>query len=273
MRVGLRPPGWKGKLWAVSRGIEAVETSPEYFLLTDADIEHVSPDLLSSLLAQAERGFDLVSVMVQLRCETLAEQLLIPAFVFFFFMLYPPGTAAAAGGCILVRRATLESIGGIASIRNALIDDCALASRVSAHGGRVWLGISNLPIRSIRPYGGISGIRMMIARSAFAQLRHSTLLLIGTVAGLLLTYLAPPVLAFSGSSLGLAAWTLSAVLYAPTVRLYRAPLWTAFCLPLIAMFYLVATVESAIRYWTGRGGLWKGRVQDSHFSERERGDH
>jgi len=279
VRVTPRPPGWKGKLWAVASGIAADTTNPEYFLLTDADIEHVSPELLPALLAQAERGFDLVSVMVQLRCESLAEHLLIPSFVFFFFKLYPPqwvamppgtggqGIAAAAGGCMLIRRETLTRIGGIASIRDALIDDCTLAARVRYSGGRVWMGISELPIRSIRPYEGISGIRAMIARSAFAQLRHSTLLLIGTIAGMLLTYVAPPVLLFSGdgiaTALGLAAWLMSAILYAPTVRLYRAPLWTAACLPAIAIFYLIATIESAIRYWTGRGGLWKGRIQDA----------
>jgi hopene-associated glycosyltransferase HpnB len=274
VRVARRPPGWKGKVWALSRGIDAEKTNPEFLLLTDADIEHTSPDVLSALLAKAERGFDLVTVMVQLRCESLAEQLLIPAFVFFFFMLYPPrrviagkGSAAAAGGCMLIRRDTLERIGGIACIRDALIDDCGLAACVKAHGGRVWMGISDLPIRSVRPYGGVSGIRAMIARSAFAQLRHSILLLAGTVAAMLLTYIAPPMLLLSGdklaASLGLCAWIISAVLYIPTVRLYRAPLWTAFCLPAIAMFYLIATVESAIRYWSGRGGLWKGRVQDA----------
>ena len=247
---------------------------PNFCWPTDADIEHTSPDLLSALLAKAESGFDLVTVMVQLRCESLAEQLLIPAFVFFFFMLYPPrwvvagkGSAAAAGGCMLIRRDTLERIGGIACIRDALIDDCGLAACVKAHGGRVWMGISDLPIRSVRPYGGVSGIRAMIARSAFAQLRHSKLLLAGTVAAMLLTYIAPPVLLLSGDKLtallGLIAWIISAVLYVPTVRLYQAPLWTAFCLPAIAVFYLIATVESAIRYWTGRGGLWKGRVQDA----------
>jgi hopene-associated glycosyltransferase HpnB len=274
VRVAPRPSGWKGKVWALSRGIDAEKTNPEFLLLTDADIEHTSPDLLSALLAKAENGFDLVTVMVQLRCESRAEQLLIPAFVFFFFMLYPPrwviagnGSAAAAGGCMLIRRGTLERIGGIACIRDALIDDCGLAACVKAHGGRVWMGISDLPIRSVRPYGGVSGIRAMIARSAFAQLRHSALLLVGTVAAMLLTYIAPPVLLLSGDklagSLGLIAWIISAVLYIPTVRLYRAPLWTAFCLPAIAIFYLIATVESAIRYWTGRGGLWKGRVQDA----------
>jgi hopene-associated glycosyltransferase HpnB len=269
-----RPAGWKGKLWALASGIAADNTGPEYFLLTDADIEHVSPDLVLSLLAQAERGFDLVSVMVQLRCESIAEQLLIPAFVFFFFKLYPPrwvgsgkGSAAAAGGCMLIRREMLTRIGGIAAIRDALIDDCALAARVRAGGGRVWMGISELPVRSIRPYGGVAGIRAMIARSAFAQLRHSSLLLAGTVAGMLLTYIAPPALLFSGDTssalMGAVAWLLSAILYAPTVKLYRAPLRTAFCLPLIAIFYLIATIESAIRYWAGRGGYWKGRAQDA----------
>jgi hopene-associated glycosyltransferase HpnB len=274
VRVGPRPPNWMGKLWAMASGIAADNDNPEYFLLTDADIEHVSPDLVNGLLAKAERGSDLVSVMVQLRCESVAEQLLIPAFVFFFFKLYPPawvssgkGNAAAAGGCMLIRREMLTRIGGIASISGALIDDCALAARVKSRGGRVWMGISDLPVRSIRPYGGVAGIRAMIARSAFAQLRHSALLLVGTIAGMLLTYIAPPVLLFSGdrpaAAFGLASWLLSAILYVPTVRLYRAPLWTAAGLPLIAAFYLIATVESAIRCWTGRGGLWKGRVQDN----------
>jgi hopene-associated glycosyltransferase HpnB len=273
VRVAPRPPGWKGKLWAVLSGIQADTSAPDYYLLTDADIEHSSPDLLPSLLAQAARGFDLASIMVQLRCESLGEQLLIPAFVFFFFMLYPPGwiasgkgSAAAAGGCILISREMLERIGGIASIRNALIDDCALAVRVRASGGRVWLGISDLPIRSVRGYGGFSGIRAMIARSAFAQLNHSTLLLLGTVIGMLLIYVAPPLLWLSGdplaAALGLAAWLISAIIYLPSVRLYRAPLWTAFALPAIAIFYLVATVESAFRYWSGKGGQWKGRIQD-----------
>ncbi len=272
-----RPPGWKGKLWAVASGIEADKTNPEFYLLTDADIEHVSPELVPSLLAQAERGFDLVSVMVQLQCESIGEQLLIPAFVFFFFKLYPPrwvntgkGSAAAAGGCMLIRREMLTRIGGIASIRDALIDDCTLAARVKSCGGRVWLGISELPIRSIRPYGGVSGIRAMISRSAFAQLRHSSLLLLGTVAGMFFTYLASPILLVAHSAqpdltrtVGFFTWLIGAALYIPTVRLYRAPVWTAFCLPLIGLFYLVATVESAVRYWTGRGGRWKGRIQDA----------
>ena len=266
VRVQPRPAGWKGKLWAVASALKQDESFPEFFLLTDADIEYVSADVVSALIRQGESGFDLVSVMVRLHCATAAEQMLIPAFVFFFFKLYPPGAPAAAGGCMLIRREMLERIGGMESIHDALIDDCALAARVAACGGKVWLGVSDLEIRSIRPYGGVAGIRAMIARSAFAQLRHSASLLVGTCVGMLLTYVAPVALLFSGNRLaaccGAAAWLLSATLFWPTVRWYRAPLWVAFCLPLIALFYMIATIESAIDYWTGKGGQWKGRVQD-----------
>jgi hopene-associated glycosyltransferase HpnB len=267
VKVGLRPAEWKGKLWALSEGIGHANRSADYLLLTDADIEYQSPDILAALVAHAEIGFDLVSVMVRLRCESMAEKLLIPAFVFFFFMLYPPGTPAAAGGCVLIRRETLERIGGIGSIRTALIDDCALARKVADAGGRVWLGVSDLPVRSFREYGRAADIRAMIARSAFAQLRHSVLLLAGTIVAMALTYVMPVALLFSGDAapvaLGACAWVLSAVLFMPSVREYGAPLWTVICLPGIALFYLYATVESAVQYWKGQGGMWKGRVQDS----------
>jgi hopene-associated glycosyltransferase HpnB len=274
VRAEPRPPGWKGKLWAVASGLRAETGRPDFFLLTDADIEYAASGAIQALLDQANRGFDLVSVMVRLRCESTAEKFLIPAFVFFFFMLYPPrwvacgsGAAAAAGGCMLIRRDMLERMGGVESIRDALIDDCALAQLVRAAGGRVWLGVSDLQIRSIRVYGEASDIRAMISRSAFAQLRHSGLLLIGTVAGMSITYLAPVVLLFAPGRLarvlGAAAWITGAALFLPTVRMYRAPRWTVFVLPAIASFYLAATVESALLYWSGRGGAWKGRLQDS----------
>ena len=201
---------------------------------------------------------------------------MIPAFVYFFFKLYPPAwvasngrTAAAAGGCMLIRREILERIGGIESIRSALIDDCALAQRVKRAGGRVWLGTSprELDIRSIREYGHASDVRAMIARSAFAQLHHSALVLAGTVAGMAVIYIVPVLALFTGNTpailLGAAAWALSAAIFIPVVREYRVSLSTTLCLPAIALFYTAATIESALRYWSGRGGEWKGRVQDA----------
>jgi hopene-associated glycosyltransferase HpnB len=274
VRVAPLPAGWKGKLWAVASGVEAVGDGEDYLLLTDADIEFVSPDVVRGLLALAAEGYELVSLMVRLRCESAAEKFLIPAFVFFFFMLYPPsrvgsgkGLAAAAGGCMLIRRTMLERVGGVGAIRNSLIDDCALAAAVRSAGGRVWLGTAGEDeVVSIRDYGTAAEIRAMISRSAFAQLRHSVWLLAGTVVGLTVTYLLPVALVFSGdrvsAGLGLLGWLISAAIFAPVVRLYSAPMWTVFCLPAIAGFYLVATVESALNYWRGKGGMWKGRVQD-----------
>ncbi len=254
------PPGWTGKLWAASQGIEqASKDLPDYFLLTDADIEH-SPDNLSQLVARAEQGgFDMVSLMVKLRCESLAERALIPAFVFFFFKLYPPGpdTRGAAGGCILIRRTALERIGGIARIRGEMIDDCALAREVKNSGGKLWLGVTQTT-RSIRPYPHWSDVEHMIARTAFTQLGYSFWMLLGAVAGMVVTYLLPPVMLFVGLPFG--AYALMVVSYVPILRFYGQSLLWAPLLPLIALFYTCATVHSAILYWSGKGGQWKGRV-------------
>ncbi len=268
-------PGWSGKLWAVQQGIElARETAPDFFLLTDADIEH-APDSLSSLVAIAQGGpYDLVSYMVKLFCETPAEKLLIPAFVYFFFKLYPPAwtanpskaIAGAAGGCILIRPSALAQAGGIEAIRHEVIDDCALAARVKRSGGRLWLGAS-ATTRSIRPYGSFSEIGRMISRSAFNQLHHSVWLLVLSMVGMAVTYLLPPALVLFShralpAALGAAAWLMMALSYVPVLRLYRLnPLW-ALALPLAAVFYVGATFHSAWKYWTGQGGKWKGRIQD-----------
>jgi hopene-associated glycosyltransferase HpnB len=263
------PEGWTGKLWAVSQGIAQAETlSPDYLLLTDADIVH-PPEALEKLVAQAEQGgYDLVSWMVALHCESPAERALVPAFVFFFLLLYPPAwirnprlrTAGAAGGCLLIRRQTLERIGGIPRIRGELIDDCALARAVKDAGGRVWLGLSS-ESRSIRQYRSFGEFGRMISRTAFTQLRYSPLLLLATLAGLALTFFAPPVAAIHGSAAGLVAWALMSLMYGPALRIYRRSLLWAPLLPLVAAFYAGATIHSAWKWRQGAGGMWKGRAQ------------
>ncbi|HEY0206831.1 MAG TPA: glycosyltransferase [Acetobacteraceae bacterium] len=263
-----RPPGWSGKLWAVAQGVGAA--SAGLLLLTDADIVH-DPAHVRTLVAKAERDrLDLVSEMVELRCRSLAERALVPAFVFFFQMLYPfarvndpmDATAAAAGGTMLLRRRALDRIGGIAAVRGALIDDVALAAAVK-RGGRVWLGHSALA-RSLRPYPGAADIWRMVARTAYVQLRHSPAVLAGTVAGLALVWLAPPALALfgHGAARGMAAlaWAGSAASYLPTLRRFRqSPAW-ALALPGIACFYLAATLGSAWDHHRGRGAVWKQRA-------------
>jgi hopene-associated glycosyltransferase HpnB len=267
------PAGWTGKLWAVTQGVaraEASGTPPDYLLLTDADIEY-APDVLRSLVRRAEAGgLALVSLMAKLRCRSLAERALVPAFIFFFQMLYPfrwvnrrgTRTAAAAGGCMLVQRAALARAGGIGSIRHALIDDCALAARLKGQGP-IWLGLTER-VQSLRAYPAFADIRRMVARSAYAQLRFSPWLLAATIAALALAYLAAPLIALAGSGLArwtaVATWMLMAFAFWPTLRFYGLrPLWAP-ALPAIAVVYLGFTIDSAVQHARGRGGLWKGRV-------------
>ncbi len=267
------PQGWTGKLWALNEGISATSgKAPDFFWFTDADIMH-APDTLRRLASPAETEcLDLASLMVLLQAKTFPERLLIPPFLYFFLMLYPPRwiadpqkqNAGAAGGCILLRRAALESIGGLASIRNEVIDDCALARAVKKTGGKIWMGVTRESV-SLREYKTFAEIRDLIARTAFTQLRYSSLLLVAMLLGLFVTYWLPWILFFAGEDpawlLGSTAASLMTVTFLFTVKFYnRSAIW-ALTLPFAAAFYGYATFLSAVRYWLGGGAQWKGRAQ------------
>ncbi|MFJ5841538.1 glycosyltransferase [Streptomyces shenzhenensis] len=273
---GEPPAGWTGKLWAVRHGISLARArDPEYLLLTDADIAH-APDSLRHLVAAARTGgFDVVSQMARLRVDSVWERLVVPAFVYFFAQLYPfrrigrrgARTAAAAGGCVLLRAETAERARIPDAIRHAVIDDVALARAVKGGGGHIWLGLAER-VDSVRPYPRLHDLWRMVSRSAYAQLRHNPLLLTGTVAGLALVYLVPPVALVVGAATsgtaaavtGALAWLVMTGTYVPMLRYYRQPLWLAPLLPFTAFLYLLMTVDSAVQHYRGRGAAWKGRT-------------
>ncbi|MFK4111183.1 glycosyltransferase [Streptomyces sp. NPDC002176] len=273
---GEPPEGWTGKLWAVRHGIALARArDPEYLLLTDADIAH-APDSLRSLVAAARTGdFDLVSQMARLRAESPWERLVVPAFVYFFAQLYPfrwigrrgARTTAAAGGCVLLRTDMAARARIPDAVRHAVIDDVAVARAVRASGGHLWLGLADR-VDSVRPYPGLGELWRMVSRSAYAQLRHSPPLLLGTVVGLALVYLVPPAAVVVGTAmgdtptwvLGSVAWAVMVVTYMPMLRYYRQPLWLAPLLPFTAFLYLLMTLDSAVQHYRGRGAAWKGRT-------------
>lgn len=268
---GTAPPaGWSGKLWALEQGRRQVRR--RLILLLDADIE-LRLGMVAALRAKLRRDrLQLVSLMARLRTESLWEKLLVPAFVYFFKLLYPfrlandpacPRVAAAAGGCILVEARVLEEIGAFASIRGELIDDCALAARVKQRGFATWIGLTR-SVHSIRRYDTLRPVWSMVARSAFTQLRHSSLLLLGVTAAILAGYCLPLLALGAGSPiaavLSLIALTAMMLSYFPTLRFYRlSPAW-ALALPLIGLLYLAMTWSSAYHWWVGRGSAWKGRT-------------
>ncbi|MEV4945611.1 glycosyltransferase [Streptomyces sp. NPDC053755] len=268
--------GWTGKLWALRHGMALARArKPEYLLLTDADIAH-EPDSLRLLVgAAAANDLDLVSQMARLRVASGWERLVVPAFVYFFAQLYPfrwingrrPRATAAAGGCVLLRTETAERARVPGAIRQAVIDDVSLARAVRRAGGRIWLGLAER-VDSIRPYPRLADLWRMVSRSAYAQLRHNPLLLAGTVTGLSVVYLTPPVALLTGvvggdavaGMAGAAAWAVMTGTYVPILRYYRQPLWTALTLPFTALLYLLMTVDSAVQHYRGRGAAWKGRT-------------
>lgn len=276
------PSGWTGKLWAMEQGLRwgrALDPTPAYFFLTDADIDR-DRDNLRRLVAQAQQTrSQLTSLMVLLRCKSFWEKLLIPAFVFFFQKLYPfawvnnpqRNWAGAAGGCTLLSCAAVDRLGGLEVIKNAIIDDCNLAQAVKIESApetnhQIWLGLTK-SARSLRPYDSLGTIWDMVARSAYAQLQYSPLLLIGALLGMILVYLVPAIAIGVGIvtgnwlllAIGLATWLLMSGAYLPTIRFYNCWPGLAFTLPAIALFYTAMTLDSALRHYQGRGGMWKGR--------------
>jgi hopene-associated glycosyltransferase HpnB len=265
-----RPSGWTGKLWAVAQGVGKAGPA-DYLWLTDADIAH-HPDNLRRLVARAEHGrLVLTSEMAKLHCRTRVECFLVPAFVYFFDMLYPfawvndprDATAAAAGGSMLVCREALAAGGGIERISREIIDDCALARLMKAQGP-IWIGLTEMA-ESIRPYQTMGEIGRMVSRSAYAQLHYSPFMLAGTLAGMVIVYAVPPLAALNVNALsglaGLLAWLAMALSFQPMLRFYRvSPLW-GLALPAIGMVYTAFTLDSALQFWRGKGGMWKGRAQ------------
>jgi hopene-associated glycosyltransferase HpnB len=272
-------PGWTGKLNALQCGVAAADAAKvDLLLLTDADIAH-HPSSARQLVATAlADDRDLVSLMALLRTQTSWERTLVPAFVYFFAQLYPfrrvarPGgwTAAAAGGCVLLRPAALQRAGGLPRIRGELIDDVALGRLLKRAGARTWLGFtSKLPeVRSVRPYPQLADLWTMVTRTAYTQLRHSPVLLAGTIAALGLVYVVPPVAGLTGllrrsplpAVAGLGGWAAMAITQAPVLRLYGLSPLRGITLPAVATLYAAMTVDSARRHATGRGDAWKGRV-------------
>ncbi len=265
------PEGWTGKLWALQQGMAQVET--EQVLLLDADIE-LAPGILAALKTRlVADDLGLVSVMACLRTVTFWERLLVPAYIYFFKLLYPfawvntPAhrTAAAAGGCILLRRAALEQAGGFESLQNALIDDCTLAARVKRAGWPIHLALSHA-VNSIRGYARLNDMWQLVTRTAYTQLDHSPLYLLGCTAAMLVMFVAPLLASLSGDSLeitvGVVTWAMMGLTQLPVMSFYGLAPVRVLLLPVIAVLFLAMTWNSAWRHWTGTGARWKGRAYD-----------
>lgn len=262
------PAGWVGKLWALEQGRHAATS--QLILLLDADIE-LAPGTIGALKSKLKaENLDLVSLMAELRMQTLWEKVLSPAFIFFFKLLYPFAVGndprsrlgVAAGGCVLIRVDKLEAIGGFSALRTSIIDDCELAKRVKQIGGKTWIGLTH-SAKSQRPYPSLGSFWNMVARTAFTQLQYSVLLLLLTTLLMVLVFWCPVLgLAHRSMIVRTTSWVGLVsmwVAYFPVVRFYRQTPFLVITLPVVASLYLLMTWSSAVRYWRGQRSIWKGR--------------
>ncbi len=263
------PPGWTGKLWALHQGIALARTP--LVLLLDADIS-LRPGVLSALRAQQARvDAGLVSVMATLAMSSFWERLLMPAFIYFFKLIYPFALAngsnrrfyAAAGGCMLLRADTLDAVGGVASLREAVIDDCTLARHIKQGGYRTWIGLSR-EVLSTRRYTQLADTWAMVSRTAYTQLGESVAALLACTAVMVLSLVLPVAGLLFGEDLPTRLAALTALFamtasYWPTIRYYGLPWPLAFTLAPVASLYLAMTWSSAWNSWRGIRARWKDR--------------
>ncbi len=262
------PEGWTGKVWAQAQARPFLDRP--LVLLLDADIA-LAAGLIATLRARLrERRLGLASLMAELPMEGFWERLLIPAFVYFFKLVYPfhiansssKRVAAAAGGCVLLEVRALDAIGGFASLRDAIIDDCALARRVKDAGFGTWVGLTR-SVTSHRRYHGLGDIWRMVARTAFTQLHYSWLLLALCTLLMVICFLSPVLVAFSpepsARAIAVAAWLLMWLAYLPTLRFYRLPVAWGLLMPFTGLLFLTMTWDSARRYLLGERSAWRGR--------------
>lgn len=263
------PAGWSGKLWALEQARQSVNTP--FTLLLDADIE-LAPGTVSGLLGKMdEEGLGFVSLMAWLRMAGFWEKLLMPAFIYFFKLLYPfqrsntpsSSVAAGAGGCILLKTDLLERIGGFSAIRDALIDDCALARSIKQTGCRTWIGVTR-SVKSLRSCDNLQSVWKMVSRTAYTQLKYSPLLLLVCVVLMMFSFVFPVAGLFSAGALpkifSATGLCLMYLCYLPTLLYYRIPLCYGLLMPVTGTLFLAMTLSSAMDYYRGKRSRWKGRV-------------
>lgn len=264
-----RPEGWSGKLWALEQGREHIQTNT--VMLLDADIE-LKERTAAGLYNRLQRSsFSFLSLMSKPSLSGFWDRLLMPAFIYFFKLLYPfklsnsasSQIAAAAGGCVMMKKEVLEQINGFNSIKDTLIDDCALAKQVKSHGFRTWLGLSH-SAQSKRPYSGFAELWDMVARTAYTQLHCSIFLLFTCTAMMLLIFWIPVAGLFILSGYALlipvCALLIMMITLIPVLHYYRLNVSRALLFPATATLFLAMTWSSALRYWKGERMRWRGRV-------------
>lgn len=279
---GTLPPEWAGKCWACWQAAGVAEGP--WLLFLDADVVP-DPGLLEALASSIVRHqVDVLSLMPLLRLGSLAERIVLPAFMSLLYGLYPlrrvndprSSLAFANGQCLLVRRAAYNALDGHRAVRSSILEDTHFGQLAKSAGWRLEvLGAPDLV--SVRMYtnwsevaeglskNAVAGFRSGGWRSAwigFRQLAITCWPWYLIVAGAAL--LAPQASRMFGSILlltGLVLAMMVAGVWAWTMQMrYRLPMRWGLLYPLgLAIYYGLAAI-ALLRLRFGQGVRWKGRT-------------
>jgi glycosyltransferase involved in cell wall biosynthesis len=141
------PPGWLGKCHALHVG--AKHATGEWLLFVDSDVKLKRTDALSKTLAACVlRGYDAMSILTSIECETFFEHLVLPltagAWSVMNTISYTNNdnrkdSAYANGQFFLIRRSTYDAAGGHEFVKDQIVEDVELARRMKAQGAKVRL--------------------------------------------------------------------------------------------------------------------------------------
>lgn len=274
------PPGWRGKVHAMSLAANAA--TGEWILSTDADVVF-HPSLLRQAVELALRKkVQFLSLTPEVTMQSWAEKVVLPAFGFLLFMLFPlrlvndtrSSRAMAAGAFLLMRHDDLKALGGYARLRDTLIEDLRMAELFKLNGRRIYLGVTR-GVFHTQMYENWREVFEGLARSAWEGTGGSLWkVLAGVVAGNTVAVLPWVSLAalwlsdfLTGTPLAhspvfiaaAAASAASAFIYCPVVVFAGLSPLYVFTLPLASLFYSTVSLVSAFRSLSGPGLRWKGR--------------
>lgn len=173
------PAGWYGKSYACHR--LAQHASGDWLLFTDADTTHMPLSIKAGIAQATALDAALLSAFPYQRTGTWSERIVVSFMIDFIplitldFKGIWQGRAkriAANGQYLLAHAATYRAVGGHASIRNALVEDFALAQRFHSCGHTVAL-VDGTSMLSCRMYHSFHELWEGFSKNALSALASS----------------------------------------------------------------------------------------------------
>jgi len=277
------PEGWMGKQWACHQLMQAA--TGELLLFTDADTRHQPHALHNAVVVMLAEGIDLLSALPYQEVTTWGERLIVPLLYWSFMVFIPlhlayriklPAISMAIGQFMLIRRHTLEKIGGFEPIRKNAADDLSIVRRVKANGFHWKVMDAGMDIHC-RMYTNFKQASQGITKNLFAVFDYRILPFIFVWLWLGLVFLGPLVVLAAGglgypvnnTSLLLAGIAVAEALalWLLVVKRFRFSLQIAMFYPFNMLIAIVLALRAVILNLQGKAS-WKGRRlarQDIHW--------